>query len=215
MSKATVSVPFLKWGETSPASRELDPSPFGDRPRARVLYDAVLMYEANQRVGTQSTRTRFEVAGTSRKPWKQKHTGRARAGQIQSPLWKGGGVVNGPKPRDHSYSMPRQARVAALKSAVRSKFDDGEVFLVERFAFEKPRTKAVVALLASLGAEGKSLLVTEARDENLWKSARNIRGVEVRMALDLNAYDVLKFRNLVLTEGALTRLKERIGHAAH
>jgi large subunit ribosomal protein L4 len=208
-------VPFLKWGEASPEAREVDPSPFGDRVRARVLYDAVLMYEANRRVGTQSTKTRLEVAGTSRKPWKQKHTGRARVGQIQSPLWKGGGVAHGPKPRDYSYAMPRQARIVALRSAIRSKFDDGEIFLVERFSLEKPSTKAVVKLLQTIGVKGKALLVPESRDENLWKSARNIPGVEVRTAADLNAYDVLRFRNLVVSEGALARLQERIGDAAH
>jgi large subunit ribosomal protein L4 len=207
-------VPYLKWGDAAASKREVDANAFGERVRARVLFDAVIMYEANQRVGTQSTRSRTEVAGTSRKPWKQKHTGRARVGQIQSPLWKGGGVAHGPKPRDYSYAMPKQARAVALRSAIRSKFDDNEIFLVERFGFEKPSTKSVVTLLESIGAKGKSLLVSEARDENLWKSARNIRGVEVRAAGDVNAYDVLKFRNLVLSEGALSRLQERAGDAS-
>ncbi|MBI1849691.1 MAG: 50S ribosomal protein L4 [Planctomycetes bacterium] len=206
-------VPFLKWGDASATPRDVDPNAFGERVRARVLYDAIIMYEANRRVGTQSTKGRTEVAGTSRKPWKQKHTGRARVGQIQSPLWKGGGVAHGPKPRDYSYAMPKQARSVALRSAIRSKFDDGELFLVERFGFDAPSTKSVVKLLQSVGAKGKSLIVSESRDENLWKSARNIHGVEVRTASDVNAYDVLRFRNLVLSEGALSRLQERAGNA--
>jgi len=206
-------VPYLRWGETKASTKEVDPSVFGDKVRRRLLFDAVVMYEANRRVGTASTKGRAEVAGTSRKPFSQKHTGRARVGTLQSPIRRGGGVSGGPKPRDYRQAMPKKARRVALASAVLSKILDGELALVDRFGVEAPKTKEIAGFLGHIGLNGTKLVVSAEREKNLWLSARNLPGVAVRSQADLNTYDVLRYRNLVITEEAYAALEERIGHA--
>jgi len=214
LPESTMSeVAYVRWGGGKPEAREVDHSAFGTKVRRRVLFDAVLMYEANRRVGTASTKGRGEVAGTSRKPFAQKHTGRARVGTLQATQRRGGGISGGPKPRDWSYSMPRKARKAALASAILSKFQDDEVVIVDRFALDRPSTKEVAQFLRGLGREGSCLLVSAERDDRLLLSARNLPRVAVRPALELNAYDVLRYRHLILAEDAFSVLKERMSHA--
>jgi len=185
----------------------IDEALFGGTVRQRVLRQAILMYEAAQRVGTASTRTRAEVRGSRRKPWRQKGTGRARAGSRQSPLWRGGGVVFGPKPRDYGYRMPRKAIKAATKSAYLVRFQDGTT-VIDELKAEQPRTRDMVATLAALGIERSCLIAIEAYDVNLWKSARNIPGVAMKPVAEVNAYDLLRHHRLVITRAALENLVE-------
>ncbi len=184
-------------------AREEDTSALGKRPHRRLLREAVLMYEANQRAGTHSTKTRAEVWFTNKKPWKQKHTGRARAGTRRSPLWRKGGTIFGPKPRDYGWSMPRKALRAAVRSALLGKLIDGEVSRIRGLALDRPSTKPFAAAMTALGLEGSVLFVLESPDVVRFRSARNIRGADVRCAADVNAYDLLSHRNVVLLDDAL------------
>lgn len=191
-------------------STEVDTSAFGPRVLGRTLKDAVVMYEANLRQGTAKAKGRSEVNGPNKKLWPQKHTGRARMGTPKSPLWRGGGVIFGPVPRDYSFHMPVRARRVALRTALLSKFTDGEVAIAEGFPSDKPSTKALVALLGKLGMKRSVLIVTDGVDRNLGLSARNLPGVDVRRACDVNARDVLVRRHLVVTPQAMESLKQRV-----
>lgn len=190
---------------------EVDENVFGRRSPRRVQREAVLMYLANRRVGTHDTLTRAEVNATIRKPWKQKHTGRARAGRTSSPLWRGGGVIFGPHPRDYSYAMPRKQLRVATRAALAGKLRDGEVFFADAIRFAKPRTKDAARMFAALGIERTCLLVLPERDENVWKSVRNLPGTTVRTAAEVNAYDVLSHRAVLTTPEAFEQLKGRVG----
>lgn len=181
---------------------------FGGPVRKALLRDAVLMYEANKRQGNASTKTKGEVAGGGKKPWVQKHTGRARAGSIRSPLWKGGGVVFGPKPREYSYAIPKKARKRALFSALAARVRDNEVVVVEDLNFDAPKTKQMVEILKALGINGlRCLIVIPNANEMVWKSARNIPSVKVMNSAELNAYEVLKSEKVLLTRGALGNIR--------
>ncbi|MCQ4574962.1 MAG: 50S ribosomal protein L4 [Candidatus Brocadiales bacterium] len=182
---------------------ELEEARFGGEVRKVLLKDAVIMYEANRRVGTACTKTRAEVKGTGKKPWAQKHTGRARAGSLRSPLFRGGGVVFGPKPRDYSYHMPKKARRQALRSAMLGKLLDAEVKVIDKLEFSKPSTKKMVSLLKALGIEGSCLVVAEDNDHTIWKSARNVPGLKVMKATQLNAYEIIKHGRLLITRSEL------------
>jgi large subunit ribosomal protein L4 len=177
------------------------------RVRYRLLKEALVMYAANRRVGTAETKTRADVAGTTRKPWKQKGTGRARAGSKKSPLWRGGGTVFGPHPRDYSYAINRKQRRLALRSALFGKLRDGQLVVLEGFELEKPRTKAMAELLAALGIEGRCLLGTAGAEPHLYLSARNLPGVTVRRVADFNAEEVAAAGMVVLTREAFDRLE--------
>ncbi len=182
---------------------------FGLEVRKDILHTAVVNYLANQRQGTHATKTRGMVRGGGKKPWRQKHTGRARHGSIRSPLWKGGGVVFGPQPRDYSYKLPKKQKRLALKVALSAKLKDGELTVVDSLNFDKPRTKDMVAFLKGLNLDSSSVLVvTEDKDENVFLSARNIPGVDVMRAQDLNTYEVLVHQNLVITKDALKKIQE-------
>jgi len=185
------------------AQREEDVAALGKRPRRRLLREAVLMYQNNQRSGTHSTKTRAEVNFTNKKPWAQKHTGRARAGTRRSPLWRKGGIIHGPHPRDYGSHMPRKSLRAALRSAVLGKLIDGEVSVVEGLRLDAPSTRKVAGVLGALGLKGSTLLVLGAADDVVFRSARNLRDASVRTAADVNAHDVLSHRNLLLADGAL------------
>ena len=182
---------------------------FGGSVHKSLLRDAIIMYEANRRNCIASTKTKSEVSGGGRKPWAQKHTGRARAGSIRSPLWKGGGTVFGPHQRDYSYSMPRKAKKVALYSAILAKLKDREVILIDKLVFESPNTKKMANLLGSLNINGSCLIVMENRDEVVWKSSRNISNLNVKLASELCAYDVVKFRQILMTVGAFEGLKQK------
>ena len=166
------------------------------------MRNAVIMYEANKRVGSASTKRRDQVAGSTRKPYRQKGTGHARAGSRRSPLWRGGGTTFGPKPRDYSYSMPKKARRAALQSALLAKLLDNEIAVIDKLDFEAPKTKRIAALLKSLGINDSCLIGIVDNDENLWKSVRNLPRVSVCKVSDFNAYEVLKHKRLLLTKDA-------------
>jgi len=179
----------------------------GGEVKKALLKEAVLMYEANKRVGTACTKTKAEVHGSGRKPWAQKHTGRARAGTIRSPLWRKGGVVFGPKPRDYSYQIPKKAKKAALHSALLGKLLDGEVTVVDMLELDAPRTKKMVQLLKTLGIHESCLVVAKDDNHVLWKSVRNIPGMALMPASQLNAYEVLKRKRLLITKDQLNSIQ--------
>ncbi len=180
---------------------------FGGKVRRELLRDAIIMHEANHRRGTASTKTRGEVKGGGRKPWKQKHTGRARAGDIRSPIWKGGGVVFGPRPRDYSFSIHRKAKKVALQSAILSRLIDNEVVLIDKLALDSPSTKKLANLLKCLEIRESCLIVMQEFNEAVWKSCRNIYNVKLRVASDLNAYDVVKYKKLLIVKDVLENLR--------
>jgi large subunit ribosomal protein L4 len=188
-----------------------DPAAFGEKVLYRLLKDSVDMYQANQRQGTVKTKGRAEIALSGKKPWKQKHTGRARAGDKKSPIWRGGGTTFGPQPRDWSYHMPAKQRRVALRGALCGKFQDSEVALFEASGFDKPSAKAARELLAKAGAPKRATIVLAAANENVWKSFRNFPLVKVRTALELCAYDVINGGLILAESAALDALATRVG----
>ncbi|AEG58596.1 50S ribosomal protein L4 [Desulforamulus ruminis] len=186
---------------------ELNDAIFGIEPNEPVLHDAVVMQLANQRQGTHDTKTRAEVRGGGRKPWRQKGTGRARAGSTRSPIWRSGGVVFGPHPRDYSYSLPKKVRRLALKSALSSKVLDNDIIVLDGLTMDAPKTKEMSRILGNLKAD-KALVVTADRDVNVEKSARNIEGVKPLKAEGVNVYDLLKYTKLVITKDAVAKIEE-------
>ena len=180
---------------------------FGVKAKDGVIHNAVVNFLANQRQGTHATKTKGLIRGGGKKPWKQKHTGRARAGSSRSPLWRGGGTVFGPQPRDYSYSLPKKARRLALKAALSGKFSDGEIIIIDALSFEKPRTKDIVSILKGLELTGKrTLIIVPEYDEAVVLSARNIPGVTVKRVSDLNSYDVAAHSRLLMTRKAAEML---------
>jgi len=174
-----------------------------------TVHDSIVNYLANQRQGTHATKTKGLVSGGGKKPYKQKGTGRARAGSSRSPLWKGGGTVFGPQPRDYSYSLPKKAKKVALYGVLSSKYADGEITVIDGISFDKPRTKDMVALLKSLGLNGKTtLIILPEKNESVLFSARNIPGVTVMRVTDLNTYEVAVHNRLLITKQAVEMLAE-------
>ncbi|NLW78848.1 MAG: 50S ribosomal protein L4 [Ruminococcaceae bacterium] len=187
---------------------ELSDAVFGITPNKSAMHAMVVNHLANRRQGTQSTKTRGEVRGGGRKPWRQKGTGRARQGSIRSPQWTGGGVALGPKPRDYSYRLNRKLRRLALLSALSSKAAAGEIVIVKEFEIAEYKTKAVVGMLGALGAEKKALIVTDGVNEKLVKSAANIPGVKTTPATLINVYDILNAGTFVLSVDAARKIEE-------
>lgn len=187
---------------------ELSDAVFGIEPNEHVLHQVVVMQLASLRQGTHSTKTRGEVSGGGAKPWRQKGTGRARQGSIRTPHWVGGGTVFGPKPRSYKYKLPKKVRRLALKSALSSKVKANEMIVVDDLQIEKPKTKEMVAILANLSAEGKTLIVTGDYNETVTLSARNIPGVKTIEARQVNVLDVLKYDKMIMTKGAVERVEE-------
>jgi len=173
-----------------------------------LLWEVVRMQLANRRQGTHAVKNRSLVAGGGRKPWRQKGTGRARAGSRRSPLWRGGGKIFGPTPRDYSYSMPKKKRRAGLRSALASKARDGELIVLDAFNLPATRTKVFAETLRSLGANSALVVIAE-RNEVIEKSARNLPWAKVIRLEGLNVYDILKYEKLVLLKGAIDQLQER------
>ena len=173
-----------------------------------AVYLVVKNILANKRQGTKSAKTRAEVRGGGRKPWRQKGTGRARQGSIRSPQFKGGGVVFAPKPRDYSYTTPKKVRRLALKSVLTSKLRDNEIIVVDEIKMNEPKTKAFNEFLKAIKADKKALIVIDGKDENVVRSARNIEGVHTSMAQNINVYDLLKYNSLVLSKDALNVVQE-------
>lgn len=174
-----------------------------------LLHSVVRMQLANRRSGTHATKTRGQVSGGGKKPWRQKGTGRARAGSNRSPIWVGGATIFGPQPRDYSYRMPRSARVAALRSALSDKLREGRLTVVDKLELEAPKTKLLVELLRSLGVE-RALVVVADKDQRIELAARNLPHVKVLRAAGANVYDILKYERLVLTRDAVTALEQRL-----
>jgi large subunit ribosomal protein L4 len=191
----------------------VDEALFGSRVRRRLLREIAAWYEANRRVGTHATKTRSEVEGSTRKPWKQKHTGRARAGSIRSPIWTKGGIVGGPQPRDYRVHIPAQMRKRALDSALLSKFIDRETLVIESLEFDKPSAKRMAGLLKAMRVDRSCLISPEVYRREVWLSARNLARVAMAPVADLNAYEVLRCHRLVLTRDALDRLLSERGAA--
>ena len=190
---------------------EVEEKPFGEKVLYRTLKDAVVMYQANQRQGTVKTKGRSDVKGSNKKPYRQKHTGRARAGDVKSPIWRGGGTVHGPQPRDYSYHMPAKARRVATRSAIAGKLKDGEVVVAELGGFSTPSSKSARKVLADLGSPRRALLVLSERNEPVYKSFRNFPGVTVRTADELCAFDVVAGGLMIAETGVLEKLAARVG----
>ena len=187
---------------------ELNYAVFGIEPNESVVHEAVVMQMASWRQGTHCTKSRGEVRGGGRKPWKQKGTGRARVGTIRSPLWRGGAIVFGPKPRSYSYSIPKKKRRLALKSVLSSKVMDNDIIVLDALNFDAPKTKEMVKVLDALNVDKKALIVTADLDENVAKSARNIKGMTPVAASGINVYDLLNHNKLIITKDAIAKVEE-------
>ena len=173
-----------------------------------ALHMTVKNFLANQRQGTQSTKTRTEVSGGGAKPWKQKGTGRARQGSIRAPQWKGGGVALGPKPRDYSYTLNKKTRRLALKSALSAKVAENNIVVVDKLAMDEIKTKSFVKILENLKVDSKAFVVTGAKEANLVASANNVPGVKTAVVDTINTYDVLNHTKLVIEASAVAKLEE-------
>ena len=187
---------------------ELNEAVFGVEMNAGLVHQAVVRQLASQRLGTHKVKNRAEVRGGGRKPWRQKGTGRARAGSRRSPLWRSGGVIFGPTPRSYAFAMPRKQRRLALKCVLSDKVRSGDLIVLEELDFEAPKTKQMVKLLNDFKVESKALFITEEPKENVEKSSNNLQGVKALGALGLNVYDILNHDKLFLTKSAVTKIEE-------
>ncbi len=202
----TVKVHNMKGEEVG--QMELSDAVFGVEVNDHVLHLAVTKQLAAQRLGTHDTKNRSEVRGGGRKPWKQKGTGRARAGSRRSPIWVGGGIAFGPTPRKYSFDLPRKVRRLALRSALTAKLRAGEIVVLDRFEFAEPKTKLMVETLSNLKINGNALVVMPEINETIAKSGRNIPGVLVIEAKSVNVYDILNSGKLIMTQAAVEKVQE-------
>jgi large subunit ribosomal protein L4 len=191
-------------------SLELNDEVFGGPVNGAVIWESVVHSNAAERRGTHQTKNRANVAGSGRKPWKQKGTGRARVGDVRNPLWRHGGTVFGPTPRDYSYNIPKKARAAALRSALSQRVKDGALKVIDRLTITEPKTKVLKGLLNQLGMEGKTLLVESRPGDGLVLSGRNIPTLKIVDPSQVNVYDVLDCKNLLVSAEALNKLEERL-----
>lgn len=187
---------------------ELNDNVFGVEVNQHVVYEVVKNQLANKRQGTQSTKTRAEVRGGGRKPWRQKGTGRARQGSIRAPHFTGGGIIFAPKPRDYSYKLPKKIKRLALKSVLTSKVESGEMIVVDKIAFDAPKTKEMVKFLTSIKADEKALVVIDEKDTNVIKSTKNIPNVHTALVNTINVYDILKYNSFIITKEAVKKVEE-------
>ena len=187
---------------------ELADSVFGIEPNEAIVHSVLVNYLANQRQGTQSTKTRAEVSGGGRKPWRQKGTGRARQGSIRAPQWVKGGIALGPKPRSYKYTVNKKERRLAIRSVLSSKVLENNLVVLDKAEMKEIKTKEMVKTLANLKVEGKTLILLPERNENVQKSARNINGVKTTLVNTINVYDLLKYNKLVVTVDAVKKLEE-------
>ena len=203
---ATVKMLNMEGQETG--TLELKDEIFGIEPNANAVREVVKNYLANQRQGTQSAKTRGEVRGGGRKPFRQKGTGRHRQGSSTDPSQIGGGVVFAPKPRDYSYAVPKKVKRLALKSALSAKVLDKEIIVLDELKFDAPKTKDMVETLANIGAAKKALIVTAEKDENVIKSAANIQGVRTALVGTMNVYDIVNCTSFIVTKEAVEKIEE-------
>ena len=187
---------------------DLNETVFGIKPNEKIVHIALVNYLANQRQGTSNTKTRSEVSGGGRKPWKQKGTGRARQGSIRAPQWFKGGIALGPKPRDYRYTINKKERRLAIKSVLSSKVLESNLVVIDKLDLKGIKTKSMVKALDALKIEGKALIVLPEKNENVQKSARNIEGVKTSLVNTINVYDLLKYNKLVLTVDTVKSLEE-------
>ena len=187
---------------------ELSEAVFGIKPNETVVHSVLVNYLANQRQGTQSTKTRAEVRGGGKKPWRQKGTGRARQGSIRAPQWIKGGIALGPKPRSYKYTVNKKEKRLAVKSILSSKVLENELVVVDSLPLKDIKTKEMVKALSNLKVEGKALIMLPERNENVQKSARNIEGVKTTLVETINVYDLLKYSKLVVTLDTVKKLEE-------
>ncbi len=188
--------------------QELSEAVFGIEPNVSVMNDMVKCYLANQRQGTQSALTRSEVSGGGRKPWRQKGTGHARQGSTRAPQWTHGGIVFAPKPRSYRYTLNKKVRRLAMKSALSSKVQDGEMVIVDQISTDGFKTKAIAAMLKAVGSEKKALIVLDTVDEKVIASARNIPCVKTAQVNTLNVYDILHCDKFIVAEEAVRKIEE-------
>ena len=187
---------------------ELNENIFGIKPNEKVVHTALVNYMANQRQGTANTKTRAEVSGGGRKPWKQKGTGRARQGSIRAPQWFKGGIALGPKPRDYRYTINKKERRLAIKSVLSSKVLENNLVVVDKLELDEIKTKNMVNVLDNLKVEGKTLIILPEKNLNVQKSAKNIEGVKTGLVNTINVYDLLKYNKLILTVDSVKSLEE-------
>ena len=187
---------------------ELNDNVFGIEPNEAVVHSVLVNYLANQRQGTQSTKTRSEVSGGGRKPWRQKGTGRARQGSIRAPQWVKGGIALGPKPRSYKYTVNKKEKRLAIRSVLSSKVLENNLVVLDKAEMKEIKTQAMVKTLANLKVEGKTLILLPANNENVQKSARNIENVKTTLVNTINVYDLLKYNKLVVTLDAVKKLEE-------
>ena len=192
-------------------SLDLSEDVFGGRVKIDLFHASVVRANAAERRGTHATKVRGDVAGSGKKPWRQKGTGRARVGEIRNPLWRKGGTVFGPQPRSYEYQLPKKVEKGALRAALSQKLRDGEVIVVDALAVEQVKTKAAAELLQRLGVAGKALLVDVAPQDALTLSVRNLQGVRLKASNRVTARDVVDTRRVVLTQAALEKLQSVLG----
>ena len=203
---ATVKVLNMAGAETG--SIELKDEIFGITPNANAVHAVVKNYLANQRQGTQSAKTRGEVRGGGKKPFRQKGTGRSRQGSSTDPTQVGGGVTFAPKPRDYRYTVPKKLRRLAMKSALSSKVGESEIIVLDTLTFETPKTKEMVKVLENINAAKKSLIVMADKDDNVIKSAANIPGVRTALVSTMNVYEIINYTSFIVTKDAINKIEE-------
>ncbi len=189
-------------------SIELNDDIFGITVNTHVMHEAVINQMANKRQGTQSAKTKSEVRGGGRKPWRQKGTGRARQGSIRSAQWIKGGVVFAPKPRDYSYTLPKKVKTLALKSAFSSKVMDNDIIVMDSIAFSEPKTKEAVKMLKNLNIDTTALILIKEKDDNTTRPIRNIEGVRTSFVNTINVLDIMSYDKLIITKDAIARIEE-------
>jgi large subunit ribosomal protein L4 len=215
MADGTVTLPVMSQSRQKVGEVEVPAAVVAGPVREHLLHAAVQSQLAGRRAGTAATKTKGFVSGGGKKPWRQKGTGRARAGSIRSPLWAGGGTIFGPQPRDYSYRMPKTARRAALRAALATRHGDGKLLVVDALTLPEAKTKQMVECLRGLGLEGASVLIVLAEpDAAVERAARNLPGVKVLSVGGLNVYDVLGHAHLVMSRAALEHVAGRLGGAA-
>ncbi len=187
---------------------ELNDNVFGIEPNEAIVHSVLVNYLANQRQGTQSTKTRSEVSGGGRKPWRQKGTGRARQGSIRAPQWIKGGIALGPKPRSYKYTVNKKERRLAIRSVLSSKVLENNLVVLDKAEMKEIKTQAMVKTLENLKITGKTLILLPEKNENVQKSARNIKNVKTTLVNTINVYDLLKYNKLVVTLDAVKKLEE-------
>ncbi len=187
---------------------ELGDHVFGASADPALLHSAVVMQRASARQGTSSTRGRGEVEGSGKKPWKQKHTGRARAGSVRSPIWRHGGIAFGPKPRNYGYRLPKKMYRSALRAALSSKASSGSMVVLSQLSIPEQKTRHLAKLLSSLGISGSALIVVDADFDLLKRASQNLRGVKLIRIEQLNVYDILRYEKLVVLQGEVEKIQE-------